>query len=128
MEQPEAKHWTDSLYCTNQVWWQWRFDNGLNADGIIFGFIEKEPRGVVVEFEHNVKWRSRYFVTLAHLEQTWCRRDGTFYITKAQRLEMHDQPEPYEDLTITSKGKACVRDVCSVILNRRRVPVWTQFR
>lgn len=119
-EQPIPRSWTDSLYCTNKVFWQWRFDNELIADGIIFGFVEKEPRGVVVEFEHNVKWRARYFVTLEHLADTW-QSDGTFYISQAQRLECIELIEPYEDINM-------VRDVCSVMRNRRRVPVWTQFR
>jgi len=121
MEQPRALHWTDSLYITNQVWWQWRYDNELNADGIIFGFIDKEPKGVVIEFPHNETWRVRYFVTLDHLQATWSSVDGTFYITEAKRLEVIERIEPYEDIE-------CVRDICLVVRDRRRVPVWTQFR
>jgi hypothetical protein len=120
-EQPRSLCWTDSLYITNQVWSQWRYDNDLNGDGIIFGFIDKEPKGVVVEFEHNATWRARYFVTLDHLKATWSRLDGTFYITEAKRLEVIERKEPYEDI-------GCVRDVCLVVRDRRRVPVWTQFR
>lgn len=119
--QPRSNHWTDSLYITAQVWWQWRYDNDLNADGIIFGFIEKEPRGVVVEFEHRATWRARYFVTMEHLEETWSSVDGTFYITEAKRLEVVELTEPYQDI-------GTVRDICLVVRDRRRVPVWTQFR
>jgi hypothetical protein len=120
MEQPRALRWSDSLYITNQVWSQWRFENGLNGDGIIFGFIDN-PRGTVVEFPHKETWRVRYFVTNEHLEAVWSHKDGTFYITEAKRVEVIERIEPYEDI-------GCVRDLCTVMLYRRRVPVWTQFR
>lgn len=114
-------NWLDNYYVTAKVFWQWRFDNELEADGIIFGFIEEPyPKGVVIEFPHRAVWRARYYVTQEHMSQVW-QPDCVFYIQEARRLEVHNQPDPYEDI-----GK--VRDLCRVVLDRRRVPVWTQFR
>lgn len=116
----KAERWEDTLYVSHPVWWQVRFDDNLPAEGIIWGF-PQDVCGVIVQFDHVLNKHARYFVTFEELEKTYNPRARMSCIQSAKLVEVIEKREYYrKDMEVRPWG--------IVVLQRKRIPLWTSYR
>ena len=86
----KAERWEDNLFVNSKVHMASRAADGLEADGIIFGFPDDIPYAVV-QFDH-LEFHARYLVSYEELQKGWVEQDR-YYITEAKLLEVIPRKE-----------------------------------